>query len=342
MPDSHVDSPHVQTSPGDAPPLGSLPPSGPILEVPPAPAHQPPFSGAGPSESMHSALGSQQPLSGLGLSAHLPSAPGAAPSHSIPFPHEVRPSGSMPSAPAAAMEAQASSMQQLQAALSAQSQVLKLCCAVLCCDVLCCAVLCCAVLCCAVLCHALHLMSFLYRHHVCSCAASSIVLGNPCCIHPSRHLQNSRLVGCVSLFIIHQMHRSHINLAQDCKLWLQGNVLPAGLDLGSISALAAALGVQGVALPGNKPMSPRGALVLLTCHVFLSTNSDTLLLSVLGIRTGLREEENKGRVQDEEARAALVLLLFFWSSSSLSSGLIPKACSIFAHLMYICVAHFSL
>ncbi len=31
---------------------------------------------------------------------------------------------------------------------------------------------------------------------------------------------------------------------------LQGNVLPAGLDLGSISALAAALGVQSVALPG--------------------------------------------------------------------------------------------
>ncbi len=32
---------------------------------------------------------------------------------------------------------------------------------------------------------------------------------------------------------------------------LQGNVLPAGLDLGSISALAAALGVQSVALPGS-------------------------------------------------------------------------------------------
>ena len=32
---------------------------------------------------------------------------------------------------------------------------------------------------------------------------------------------------------------------------MQGNVLPAGLDLGSISALAAALGVQGVSLPGR-------------------------------------------------------------------------------------------
>ena len=30
----------------------------------------------------------------------------------------------------------------------------------------------------------------------------------------------------------------------------QGNILPAGLDLGSISALAAALGVQSVAMPG--------------------------------------------------------------------------------------------
>ncbi|KAL3147452.1 hypothetical protein ABBQ38_014510 [Trebouxia sp. C0009 RCD-2024] len=32
----------------------------------------------------------------------------------------------------------------------------------------------------------------------------------------------------------------------------QGNVLPAGLDLGSISALAAALGVQSVAMPGSQ------------------------------------------------------------------------------------------
>ena len=31
---------------------------------------------------------------------------------------------------------------------------------------------------------------------------------------------------------------------------MQGNILPAGLDLGSISALAAALGVQSVAMPG--------------------------------------------------------------------------------------------
>ena len=45
---------------------------------------------------------------------------------------------------------------------------------------------------------------------------------------------------------------------------LQGNVLPAGLDLGSISALAAALGVQSVALPGSysSPSVPLEHLVL--------------------------------------------------------------------------------
>ena len=46
---------------------------------------------------------------------------------------------------------------------------------------------------------------------------------------------------------------------------VQGNVLPAGLDLGSISALAAALGVQSMAMPGFT-LSPFLPLTLPQCH----------------------------------------------------------------------------
>lgn len=138
MPDSHVDSPHGQTSPADGPALESLSSSGPMSAVPPAP-------------------GPQQPFLGAGLPSNVPPAPGSGPQHSMPFLTGAGPLGAMPSAPAAVQDAQAGPMQQLQAALSAQSQ---------------------------------------------------------------------------------------------------GNVLPAGLDLGSISALAAALGVQSVALPGSQAPGP--------------------------------------------------------------------------------------
>ncbi|DBA78424.1 TPA: hypothetical protein ACH3X2_007918 [Trebouxia sp. C0005] len=136
MPDSHVDSPHAQTSPADGPALESLSSSGPMSVVPPAP-------------------GPEQPFSGAGLPSNVPPAPGSEPLHRVPT--GAGPTGVMLSAPIAGQEAQAGPMQQLQAALSAQSQ---------------------------------------------------------------------------------------------------GNVLPAGLDLGSISALAAALGVQSVALPGAQAPGP--------------------------------------------------------------------------------------
>ncbi len=104
MPDSHVDSPHAQTSPADGPALESLSSSGPMSVVPPAP-------------------GPQQPISGAGLLSNVPSASGPRPLHSVQFLNGAGPSGAMPSAPAAGQEAQAGPMQQLQAALSAQSQV---------------------------------------------------------------------------------------------------------------------------------------------------------------------------------------------------------------------------
>ncbi|DBB00828.1 TPA: hypothetical protein ACH3X1_000756 [Trebouxia sp. C0004] len=138
MPDSHVDSPHAQTSPADGPALESLSSSGPMSVVPAAP-------------------GPQQPFSGAALPSNAPSAPRPGPLHNVPFLNGAGPLAAVPFAPAAGQEAQAGPMQQLQAALSAQSQ---------------------------------------------------------------------------------------------------GNVLPAGLDLGSISALAAALGVQSVALPGAQGPGP--------------------------------------------------------------------------------------
>ncbi len=104
MPDSHVDSPHAQTSPADGPALESLSSSGPMSVVPPAP-------------------GPQQPFSGAGLPSNVPPAPGSGLLHSVPFLTGAGPLAAMPSAPAAGQDAQAGPMQQLQAALSAQSQV---------------------------------------------------------------------------------------------------------------------------------------------------------------------------------------------------------------------------
>lgn len=102
MPDSHVDSPHAQTSPADGPALESLSSSGPMSVVPPAP-------------------GPEQPFSGAGLPSNVPPAPGSEPLHRVPT--GAGPTGVMLSAPIAGQEAQAGPMQQLQAALSAQSQV---------------------------------------------------------------------------------------------------------------------------------------------------------------------------------------------------------------------------
>lgn len=105
MPHSHVDSPHAQTSPADAPALESLASSGPMSVVTSFPGLQEPLQGAGPSGNV------------------LPAAPGSGPFHSMPVPHGTGPSNSVPAAPAVGPMAQAASVQQLQAALSAQSPV---------------------------------------------------------------------------------------------------------------------------------------------------------------------------------------------------------------------------
>lgn len=214
-PDSHVDSPHAQTSPADAPALESLASSGPMSVVSSAP-------------------GLQEPLQGAGPPGHVPlPAPGSGPLHSMPFPHGTGPSSGVPAAPAVAPMAQAASVQQLQAALSAQSPVSS------------------------------YTVISPCLFHLHSADQSKVVWPLLLCLGPCMLCcVLCTLQGVVLYFVISCCHAgdcAYCMLHVQLRLWfgLQGNVLPAGLDLGSISALAAALGVQSVALPGQ--------LACLTC-----------------------------------------------------------------------------
>ena len=114
--ESHADLPHAPTSPAEAPFLETLASSGP-LAAPSGP--QQPSSGAGPPLTLPLALG---PGPYPGQPSQVPPAPGLSPLHGIPGSLGAGPMGSVPSAPAA-QDMPGTSMQQLQAALSAQAQV---------------------------------------------------------------------------------------------------------------------------------------------------------------------------------------------------------------------------
>ena len=67
-------------------------------------------------------------------------------------------------------------------------------------------------------------------------------------------LQFKRPLGMVASVtqLVPELHKCCIFLYKTDIWGLQGAVLPSGLDLGSISALATALGVQSVAMPGER------------------------------------------------------------------------------------------